>query len=62
MDNVIAYHLVIGCDTTNQLSGKAKRSTWKVYLKDPTLFAQLGESPGLSEEARMSAEQFICGI
>jgi len=24
MDNVIAYHLVTGCDTTNQFSGKAK--------------------------------------
>jgi len=62
MDNVIAYHSVTGCDTTSQLSGKAKRSTWKVCLKDPTLFAQLGESPGLSEEVRVSAEQFICGL
>ena len=62
MDNVIAYHSVTGCDTTSQLSGKAKRSTWKVYLRDPALLAQLGEFPGLSEEARAPAEQFVCGI
>ena len=62
MDSVIAYHPVTGCDTTSQFSGKANQSTWKVCLKDPTLFTQLGETPGLSEEATVSAEQFVCGI
>ena len=53
-----SFHAVTGCDTTSQFSGHSKKTAWKVFLKHPSLIADLGKEP-LSEEYLTQAEKFV---
>ena len=43
-NNLLAYHALTGSDSTSQLSGHGKRSTWKTYIDYPELLKELGRS------------------
>jgi len=57
--NLLAYHSITGCDSTSQLSGHGKKSTWKTYMEQPDM---LDSFTDMSESASDGAELFVINV
>lgn len=55
--NLLAYHAILGCDTTSYLAGITKSGGWKLYEKYYELLS--GFRNDSYENAKQAAEQFV---
>ena len=57
--NLPAYHAITGCDTTSQLSGHGKKSTWATYIRHPDMLSTFTD---MCEGALLEAEKFVLKV
>ena len=57
--SLLAFHAIIGCDTTSQFYGVGKTSASKVFEDAPDLFEHLGEESQISADVLAKAEAFV---
>ena len=58
----MAFHALMGCETTSQFSGIGKKSAWAVFVKHHDLLKYLGEESIANDKVLSNAETFVCHL
>ena len=58
---LLAFHALMGCDTTSYIAGHTKHSAWKILQLHAELLKDFGNVP-LADRIIDSVERFFCRL
>ena len=59
--SLLAFHVLIGCDTTSYIANHTKRSSWKIFKEHHGLLKNLGIGE-LTDDTIQSSKRFVCRV
>lgn len=61
MEDILAFHVLTGCDTTSYLLGHGKKTCWKVFKGHHHLLTGMGQGE-LDEQTVKDTKLFMCKV